>query len=620
MSKQEHPWVQDANSYEAVLCCLNNVHDWDQAATIRAYQTFGFDDASTPGNDQSYRHEDTGVMVLHDGDVVAIQFGDGNLVAALGDLFRVLSSLGWQKAEVYHPAHTMGALLTDMGNAIPAHMDFDVNAAKQDSGEVSQLPEAVALVERGRNLLQGVVEAKADANFNELALGELQSMEPGFAEPGGAEHVAVAVATSRPIALEDEGPASAISMPVRSSRPVFLDDDEAEPIVPMLGGAAIALPSEPMPMPAPSTTVLLDDEPEWEPAGLWADVRDDDSRTLPIEPGVDPSAPRRSEDGVAGQGRVNEPPMSSAPTNAAPSANLMTAPAATPRSESGAANLLSQAAANAAVQRRTIYVGKSALCFSEPGDVLDQDQVSQLSDQLGAVEVVNVWPGLVDQRDRWDVLGEIDLKAPWIAQLLVDGFGSFDATGSTCFAADLVHVARASKDDARPQLRDVTQLAVEGQGAAMSFLLETADIAAFRKSLMEMVAGLTLSGKGSAFVDVRETEEEGRAASDIRPFTIRSLVQASDSRLYVIHRDATDGRFVVAMIKALQAIASAYSSSVRAQQQAAALLAEQERQAERDRLAKEQAAEQQKAVAAILKTMSGLKSQLQTLGVALPEA
>ncbi|MFW6098741.1 MAG: hypothetical protein ACOC7Q_02310 [bacterium] len=98
MSNQNHPWVQDYASYEAVLCSTHEVGQWDQSATLRAYQTYGFDDASTPGNDQTFRHIDTGVLLLHDGDVVAIQFGDGNLSAALSELFLVLSALGWKEA------------------------------------------------------------------------------------------------------------------------------------------------------------------------------------------------------------------------------------------------------------------------------------------------------------------------------------------------------------------------------------------------------------------------------------------------------------------------------------------------------------------------------------------
>ena len=148
MSIQNHPWVQDYASFEAVLCSAHEGGQWDQSATLRAYQTFGFDDASTPGNDQTFRHLDTGVLLLHDGDVVAIQFGDGNLPAALSDLFLVLGALGWTEAVVYHPAESLGALLNDMGKAIPGHMQFDVRAAKAES-DAAHLPEAAALVERG---------------------------------------------------------------------------------------------------------------------------------------------------------------------------------------------------------------------------------------------------------------------------------------------------------------------------------------------------------------------------------------------------------------------------------------------------------------------------------------
>jgi hypothetical protein len=619
MSKQEHPWVQDANSYEAVLCCLNNVHDWDQAATIRAYQTFGFDDASTPGNDQSYRHEDTGVMVLHDGDVVAIQFGDGNLVAALGDLFRVLNSLGWQKAEVYHPAHTMGALLTDMGNAIPAHMDFDVTAAKQDSGEVSQLPEAVALMERGRNLLQGLPETKADADFHELALGELQSMEPAFGEAAGADHEPMPEATG-PIAEEAAMLTSRTPTPARSGRPVFLDDDEAAPMVPVLGDAAVA-PVAPTPTPAPARAgiVLLDDEPDWEPSGGWPGNVVDEPISLAADSHAEPRPVQSVQemDAAHGNGAEQSP---KAPTLDALGSNSMIVPAATRRAQSAATSSAQQPAADDAVARRTVRVGKSAMYFSEPGDELSQDMVTRLSDQLGATEVVNAWPGLLDQRDRWDVLGEVDLQAPWTAQLLVNGFGLFDAAGGACFAADLVRVARAGRDDGRPQLRDVMQFATEGKGATMTAVLATADAAAYQRAMSELIAGLAVADAGSAFVDVRDTQGEGAPESNVRPFTIRSLMQDAVPKLYVIHRDAIDGPFVVMLIRALGEVASAYASSVRIQRQAAAVLAEQERQMERDRVAKQEAEQRQQAAAQILKMMSGLKSQLQTLGVEVPEA
>jgi hypothetical protein len=636
MSNQNHPWVQDYASYEAVLCSAHEVGQWDQSATLRAYQTYGFDDASTPGNDQTFRHIDTGVLLLHDGDVVAIQFGDGNLAAALSELFLVLSALGWKEAEVYHPSETLDALLNDMGKAIPGHMEFDVRAAKQveDRGHI---PEAAALVERGKSLLQGVaVGHKETQEFNTLALGELESMAPdqgaemahGFASQPLGQGAQVMPAAG-PVHL-DEDPvfgsrgsepdhplhAPEHSTVVQPHGQLFVDDADASPVVPVLHTS----------IPQPSA------QPAWSGSGHAIDGLADQAShaehafTAPetadlgypidremngtsiahadhVEFPVEEHELARPELQSMGERPVQDvsPMVSRTVADVAQNNQLLV------RSEvkggNGAMSL--------------IRIGNSALSFDTPNAPVSLADVGRAADQIGATEVVHVWPGLVNQAERWDLIGEIDLSAPWFAEVVANELEVQKPIERVWFAAALLQLARRKSV---AQLRDLLVEVMAGDCAepcgalAQSTAFKSADHEQFVHSVLSRFSALLLSHDGESFLDIRPAEQLAAGEPvEMRFFSVRSMLLAPEAKLYVVHLDAIDGPFVEMIVNLLKVVASRYAISTRASKQALALQHEVER---RETTLRE--AERKETLETVQKTMEGLMEQLKKVGLTLP--
>ncbi|AVA38333.1 hypothetical protein C3Z06_32535 (plasmid) [Cupriavidus metallidurans] len=586
---------------------------------MRAYQTYGFDDASTPGNDQTFRHIDTGVLLLHDGDVVAIQFGDGNLSAALSDLFLVLHGLGWNEAEVFHPAETLGALLEDMGKAIPGHMEFDVKAAKTvaDTGRV---PEETALIERGKSLLQGVAVGHQEVqDFNTVALGELESMTTDHtfhsvvaadtSAPLQSQPAMEAEPISAPVHLDDvfdlgigDALGQSLSEPAHAIRPhgqVFLDDDDSGPVVPVLGAStlqsAAAHPSQ------------SGGEEVYASAGL------------PIDATVDATAqPNAQPVTVEEPGPVEQP--AGAPTShPVRIAQTESVPVPDARIDTPVAHVPTFVARSgkSSAPLTLIRVGRSALCFDLPEAPVSLEEVSQCAGQLDANEVVHLWPGLIHQSERWDLVGEIDLNAPWFAEVVASELAPQCAVERVWFAGALLQLARRQGG---AQLRDMLVGLLHADGAESCGAISQA--APFKPDaherfvnlVLDRFSGLLLCQEGESFLDVRSAD--GTAAGleiAVRAFSVRSMVEAADPKLYVIHLDATDGPFIVMIVRLLRGVAERYSISTRARTQAQALQHEVER-----REASQREAERLSAVEMVQSTMAGLMEQLKKAGIAVP--
>lgn len=634
MSNQNHPWVQDYASFEAVLCCANEVGQWDQSATLRAYQTYGFDDASTPGNDQTFRHIDTGVLLLHDGDVVAIQFGDSNLSAALSELFLVLSALGWKVAEVYHPAETLDALLNDMGKAIPGHMEFDVRPAKQVSG-TGHLPEAAALVERGKALLQGVaVGHKETQEFNTLALGELESMVPDLGADTAhgitsqpREQGAQVLPASGPVHLDDDPVfgnresepdhplhAPAHATVVQSHGQLFAEDDDAGPMVPVLHTSTPHPSAEPARSGSGHAIDGLADQISPVGHAFAADKTTDVGNPI-----------SRDMSGVsAAYAEYVELPVAEerGPARREPESNIVR-----PVQDIPVGQVADEAQNNQLLVRREvkgsngavslIRVGNSALSFDMPNAPLSLADVGRAADQIGAKEVVHVWPGLVNQAERWDLIGEIDINAPWFAEVVANELEVQKPIERVWFAAALVQLARR-QDNA--QLRDLLVKVIADDWAeacgtlAQSAAFKPADHENFLHSVLGRFSALLLSHEGESFLDIRPAEQMMAGEPvDMRIFSVRSMLLSPEAKLYVVHLDAIDGPFVEMSVNLLKVVASRYAISTRARKQAEALQHEVER---RETTLRETA--RQETLETVQKTMAGLMEQLKMVGVTLP--
>lgn len=587
---RNHPWIQDYTSFEAVLCSVNDVGHWEQPAILRAFQTYGFDDASTSGSeDLTFRHIDTGVFLLSDGDVIAVQFGDGKLQPALSDLFLVLNALGWKEAEVYHPAESLGALLNDMGKAIPGHLDFDVRPAEIVS-DPANFPEADALKESARNLMQGIPGgARGAQEFHSLALQEVASMDPNQQGSHGTAVLGVQ--------LDDELPAEMSSHNVEpaglAARPyghrLFLEDDMA-PVVPVLSQQQVSMGSLPM--------AIQEEEEQVEYMPAEAEETDHFPPQAQLENMTQvPSKPTQEEVQIPEQ--VSQSDLAPIPQQ--------------PHDDMFRVSLEPKPGS-----ARQFHIGRSALIFDRPEAAVGLEDVERLADQIGALEVVHAWPGLVGQAHRWDVIGEIDPAAPWFAEVLARDLDVYRNADRICFAAMLLQLARKS-DSA--QLRDLLeQLCGEGtvethfplkrQGADVD---ERRD--RFEDAVLDCFAGLLLSQEGESFIDVRPpTHTENGGCTELRPFTVRSMLHAQKPMLYVIHLDAADGLFVETIVNLLEEVAMRYAKSTRAQLQVRSMQQEAER-----RIVKQLEIERLKAMKVMQDTMAGLIEQFKKAGLPMPE-
>lgn len=564
---QKHTWVEEYSSFEAVLHCANVVTEWDAAATLRAYQTYGFDDATTSGNDQSFRHIDTGVLLLHEGGVVAIQFGDGSLTSALSDLFLVLHALGWKAAEVYHPPETIGALLHDMGSAIPAHLDFDVRAAV-DTDDTSRLPpEADEMVQLGTSLMKTVATTPEERrNFQALALQELDSMSPDQAgQPINTGELPQALPAAGAVHLDDDlgedwdEPGHIQSPP---GRPIFVDDLDAQPVIPVIGRAVYTSES-------PSGMIRHDvDELASNESPVYS--KGSEVPTVVHEPAPLP-APSKTELQEAAsplERKVHEQLAGSTTGEQAPVS----------QHGDGVGDVGAHIGA-------LIRVGNSALSFDLPDTAMSMGDIDRFVADIGAQEVVHVWPGLVNQSERWDLIGEIDPRAPWFAEVVASVMEVQKPIERVWLASALVQMAKHQKG---AQLRDLLINLHDTEsfnGANTSFRFsKNEDFENYMSSVQSSFGGLLLSENGEAFLDIKAAE-----GVIVRPFSVRSMIESHESKLYVIHLDAVDGPFVEMTINLLMTVAHRYSISTRARTQAQAVLHELERRRESDQREAEKA-------------------------------
>lgn len=624
MQNQIHPWAQDYESFEAVLCCANEVAAWDQAATLRAYQTYGFDDASTKGNDLSFRHIDTGVLLLHDGEVVAIQFGDGNLASALSDLFLVLHGLGWRVADVFHPSETLGALMNDMGKAIPGHLDFDVRAAQDPSNKENLPPEAAEMVQLGASLMQTVATNPQDVNeFNALALDSLRSMAPDNGSQAPLQgrgslpqsQGTQALPAAGPLQLDDDleenfvdGGGSFIQssfmqqppMAVRASGQLFADDYDALPVVPVLGNSS----TQSMAQPALSRSDLDRLSSHEILAESINPQQDHDfpmDSVVPQELLEDKLAPTALEPILQQRQMIAAPVVPDAPAQVARRADDQAMRSQPLDTSNGGGRAAAQTGA-------LIRVGISALSFDKPDTPVSLDAVAQLAAEIRAEEVVHVWPGLLDQSERWDLIGEIDPGAPWFAEVLASVLEVHKPIERIWFAAALIQLAKQQKG---AQLRDLlTKMNLDDldlfKGGQNWFsACRPEDLENFASSAQSRFAGLLLSSPGEAFLDVQPAE-----GVCVRPFSVRSMVESPEAKLYVIHLDAVDGPFVEMTTNLLMTVAHRYSISTRARTQAQALQHEVER-----RESTQREAARQQVLAKVQETTAQLRELLQVAGL-----
>ena len=534
-----HEWIENYHEYEAVLHCTNQLQMFESTVVLRAFQTFGWNDASTPGNDNSFVHEETGTIVRYEGALLAIDCGHDRLTDALPDLISVLHGLGWTSAEVYHPPETMKALMTDIGKAIPANMkNFDMTPASVEK-PVSEFPESAAMIQKGRAVMQmGGIDAA-----NGTVLEELQSMDPQqIAGPASKEKQAIILLDDEPSDSETdalfvslaEAPAASVREYLQVTGP---DDSESEEPAVFKLPAPEAPPALPPQIPTIPVQPLADAAPVIPlpipaPVAFSSSFEEDSAAELMVSKNRDELKVRLGN---------AEPASSPVPSREAVDRDHLIAPASV----------------------AAIDVGTSTIVFDSPEAPFACETIQAMFGSGNYTEVVYVRPGSIGEKWRWDLLGELATEKPWFAERLVDAMGLDGA--SAMLMGPMLTEFRAANGTA--QLRDILSALVEGEGlrGALGSLSHTAaqlakycDVEAAVKQIIGALAPLMLCPTGLAFVD---TPHHGADPQLDRTFCMRSLLTSPDSLLLVVQVDTLDGRFAHWLVGLMRVVATAYGAS-----------------------------------------------------------
>jgi len=206
---------------------------------------------------------------------------------------------------------------------------------------------------------------------------------------------------------------------------------------------------------------------------------------------------------------------------------------------------------------KVVRVGRSAFCFDLPGNEIDRDELVTVGAEcaVSSEKWIHVRPGAVREQVRWDVLGEVDESFPWSAERLAEVL----VPGTDCRLLAGVMLALKS---AMPfaGLRDVLEfglhreIASEGSKALLStvspaavHLLRSADA---WSEVEDTLFPLALAPVGAAFVDLLV---DGELASDLQEvFTVREVLLSPTPRMFVLHVDALDSPFVLALVESLR--------------------------------------------------------------------
>jgi hypothetical protein len=404
--------------------------------------------------------------------------------------------------------------------------------------------------------------------------------------------------------------------PVRQTeRIAFADDEDAFPIVPVLSSTT----TESLAVQQVSAPVTLDEEVSryQEQSGVREAVAEHDASSVVISPllAVDTSE------------EIEETSVSialSAPCNAT---NI--APLRVPAMMGGQAQeTLSTSSQHAPMMYSAVHqilvpqfykvmkLGRSAICFDLPDAGIDQGRVDSLCSELQIHEVVDVWPGLINQPVRWDLLGEIDPTSPWFAEAIADELDIFKPVDRILFAGAL---ARAAAEGL--QFRALLLKLLDGIWAPDALVKATqssVDSAGLTQAVFSKLGALLLSGEGEAFLDTKPVlgvDPAEKFPSTLEVFSSRSISQDSEAKLYVVHLDACDGPFAQTLVSLLMEVAQRYSNSSRNikladAQRNRALALEQKAQEERRK-----ESERQEAAKKAQETFAEMLSQMKEAGL-----
>lgn len=568
----QHEWVENFKEYEAVLVCLNELPHWEPEQVARAFATYQWFDATTSGDDPSFRHNDTGTIVRHEGNVLAIDFGDGHtLLEELPDLFYTLHSLGWRIAEVYHPAETISVLLEDMGRAIPASLDFDVRPA-QPAKALIESPAAQMLMAAAAEKLDHTAFPTPGADsvildtFRDLGnTTESPTVFTGAGHTGAVHLVDDVVADEEPIVFVAEHLASTPLVPP-SIALAYDPSLDTSIIVPDIGGDS-----------TDAISVALDQRQEEKVITTDVPLAEPDS--APIPEMIDATSTTHYEGA-----------MTAYPTEAVPvevsheevkTVQIISIPEPI-MAEQGSISVetindISDTTTNdlgTSTLQKTIKVGQCVFCFDVPSSgLLTAQEIQSLAGdcRISPENVIHIQPGALNEPLRWDFLGEIDDAYPWITENLV---ASIVPNADRLLASCIFMAVR--KENPYAGLRDVAMFAGYDQ-ETMAKLLGAVTPAAlmlfnqhlprggFDKTidaLVHQLGALALAPAGTSFVDLQVGHEESPDSIPVA-FTVREMMFSNTPKAIVLHVSALDGAFIEGIVESLRAVAQMYATAKR---------------------------------------------------------
>lgn len=585
MSQNKHPWVEDFRDFEAVLVCTNTLPTWDDPGSIiRAFQT-NLWNQTAQRNEQQYSHSETGVIIRHDVNVVAIEFGH-ELPDAFADLFRTLHSLGWEHADVYHPAETMDIVLMEMGRAIPANMGFDVSPAKMGV--------EIGMTNEGRNILAQSVQDLGGAVDRQSLSDSSDVIDSMFAAVDSRVKVNQTSPTplkNPVIRLDDDEPlipSDTVELNIQTGRTApyaYVPSETDEPFVFDVGGQVGVVesfePGLPTTLPSPSDVVTAEVVAEplvtsvnaIEESVIDANIHHSIPESKVIEKPAALRAGLLDEAGVGGSSAQAETTVRTMPVESLPR-NVRSVRDDVSRSEMTIRSLFPLV--DAVEFQQLVQVGKSAFCFDFPSRPIPSDEFEGFVVGCGFElnEVVRLYPGELNEPLRWDLMDEFSVDSPWFFEKLAGLM--FPSCNTTLTASILLAM---KKDREFSQLRDLLRFVRnehELVGVVETVMPEVADCFATGvwsgelKQTMDDVAfalgGLLLPPAGSAFVDVLDGHNEN---SPYGLFSVKSIINSDTKQLYVVHVDEMDGPFVLWLAQLLMCVTFSYSRARRRERVAA---------------------------------------------------
>lgn len=388
MTYSNHPWIEgglDAEEFEAVMVVTNkNLPGWDNNAVTRAFQTFLWTTVPSGNRDRtSFVHDDTGVIVCYDGNVVGIECGHGSLSEALPDLISVLHSLGWENVTVYALQRQQEAVMDDIARSIPAQIPFEISPGERGfSTPIGEVPEARSMVEHTRALMElGVEQSTLQETFQSLAQDAEVTRQPA-------------------LILDDEE---------------SLEEGDGE--VYLAPGVAQFSPAAVQPQEHGYGSHDVGEAPE-EPRVFELVANSDIPQSSTSVGSTTPALKAVSTTSAPGNVRVR--PITPPPPSSIPSNPERQKPQVSPSCEFN-----------------IIPVGQALFFFpADNDDEAGEEELQQLAKEHGILpkDIYHLRPGVKAPDWRWDLLGEVDPEYPGFADFLAS-----TVLGNGMFAGPMLH-------------------------------------------------------------------------------------------------------------------------------------------------------------------------------------